>query len=314
MAERTPPWMVALEAQLDLIRWSDSRACHDIVESQLGLEMAYHGGGENGPWEPSYLAWKPEHVIGLLKDSWLRGATYWIAPEMVDLVLAAGKSMPGVNFTPDHLPSPSGFAYFAKDWFIEGQSIAPVAASSPTGMHVIAISWSTTELANGEVGAFVCLHDDISRVRQPGDVHVPDPVPARYEEIPFGQLSPGAVESVTHGVLLSYWILCQQRVASISRGHVDRGRRRRAERLGLPLDVEDGIRVVTLRRQAPSKTEPSAEGQHTEWSCRWVVDGHWRQQWYPSSEEHRPVWIAPHVKGPDDAPLVLKDRVYRFVR
>ncbi|MEV6871666.1 hypothetical protein [Amycolatopsis sp. NPDC051128] len=37
---------------------------------------------------------------------------------------------------------------------------------------------------------------------------------------------------------------------------------------------------------------------------------HWRNQWYPLRGEHRPVWINPHVKGPQDAPLRTGDTVH----
>ncbi len=63
---------------------------------------------------------------------------------------------------------------------------------------------------------------------------------------------------------------------------------------------EWGPLLVTLRRaQNSAATTPEA----TDWSCRWIVSGHWRNQWCPSTETHRATWIAPYVKGPDDKPL-----------
>jgi hypothetical protein len=44
------------------------------------------------------------------------------------------------------------------------------------------------------------------------------------------------------------------------------------------------------------------------------VRGHWRQQWYPSIQDHRPVWIAPHRKGPEDAPMLGGEKVYQWSR
>jgi hypothetical protein len=40
-----------------------------------------------------------------------------------------------------------------------------------------------------------------------------------------------------------------------------------------------------------------------------VVRGHWRNQWYPSLNARRPLWIAPYLKGPDDAPLLGGEKV-----
>ena len=43
---------------------------------------------------------------------------------------------------------------------------------------------------------------------------------------------------------------------------------------------------------------------------RWVVRGHWRNQpWGPGRELRRPVYILPHIKGPDGAPLIGGERV-----
>ena len=60
------------------------------------------------------------------------------------------------------------------------------------------------------------------------------------------------------------------------------------------------VRVVTLkRRRARSKGESEA----VEWSHRWVVQMHKRRQWYPSTQEHKVIFVGPFVKGPEGKPL-----------
>ncbi len=68
-----------------------------------------------------------------------------------------------------------------------------------------------------------------------------------------------------------------------------------------PLPV---CRVVRLRRVATGDREQHemTTGQH-EHAYRWWVRGHWRNQWFPSRKMHAPMWIAPHLKGPDDKPV-----------
>ena len=84
--------------------------------------------------------------------------------------------------------------------------------------------------------------------------------------------------------------------------------RQQAERA----EVAAGLRVIQLRRA--ERSSPTGEGTH-EYSCQWLVSGHWRQQFYPSTKEHRPVWIDPYVKGPDDKPFkVPRETVFRVVR
>jgi hypothetical protein len=71
----------------------------------------------------------------------------------------------------------------------------------------------------------------------------------------------------------------------------------------LPAAREDTrVHVVILRRTQRSPTD--AAGEHPmAWSCRWIVRGHWRDQWFPSLGRHRPLWILPYEKGPEEQPL-----------
>jgi len=65
------------------------------------------------------------------------------------------------------------------------------------------------------------------------------------------------------------------------------------------------IDVITLRRLHHEAIR-SGEAQTKDaidWSCQWVVGGHWRQQWYPSKGTHLPKFIDAYIKGPDDKPL-----------
>jgi len=105
------------------------------------------------------------------------------------------------------------------------------------------------------------------------------------------------------------WRLMLQRITTTETRHVDRKARRRAKHEGLK--EEDAVTVVTLRRL---RQQGEADEQHVEWSHRWIVSGHWRRQWYPTLNRHRRVWISPYVKGPEDAELRVKERVYQLVR
>lgn len=72
------------------------------------------------------------------------------------------------------------------------------------------------------------------------------------------------------------------------------------------------ITVITLRK--PSGT-PTGNHRDVEWSHRWLVAGHWRQQPYPTLGITRQIWISPYIKGPEDRPLdVRKERVFELVR
>lgn len=105
-------------------------------------------------------------------------------------------------------------------------------------------------------------------------------------------------------LLFSTCHLMRQQLAETSSEPVPRATRRRYER---DHRTPPQVRVCRLRRsERPETTGESAR----EWHHRWIVRGHWRQQWYPSIQAHRPVWIAPFVKGPQDAPLLGGEKVY----
>lgn len=97
--------------------------------------------------------------------------------------------------------------------------------------------------------------------------------------------------------------LLRQRVAEETVAHVDRAARRRMAREG---KEPPPVRVIAIRgASAHGGGDGSREYVH-----RWIVRGHWRRQWYPSIQSHRPIWITPYVKGPEDAPLLGGEKVY----
>jgi len=80
--------------------------------------------------------------------------------------------------------------------------------------------------------------------------------------------------------------------------------RRAAKRARLEHDEQ--ITVIRLRRLSPGDSEP----EHTvDWSCRWMVRGHWRHL-----SDGRQTYVHPHVKGPQDKPFRQTDRIFEFVR
>jgi hypothetical protein len=100
--------------------------------------------------------------------------------------------------------------------------------------------------------------------------------------------------------IISALLWIEQKIVVESIERANRSLRRRLERESVDV-LSDQIKVIRLRR-------PEHEGECdqrglVEWSCQWVVRGHWRQQFYPSTGERRPLFILPYVKGPDDKPL-----------
>lgn len=88
---------------------------------------------------------------------------------------------------------------------------------------------------------------------------------------------------------------------------LSRADRKLARRMSATSSEENtAVRVVALRATANQPKSEGEPGEGPERHHRWWVRGHIRAQWYPSLERHRPIWIVPHIKGPEGAPFVEK--------
>jgi len=109
-------------------------------------------------------------------------------------------------------------------------------------------------------------------------------------------------------IVRAAWLLMQQPLTRETAAGPDRSSCKRLRRAGHePVHV----RVVELRRP---KTTSGTGDTDREYQHQWIVRGHWRQQWHPKRQVHRPVWIAPHIKGPEGAPLIGGEKVYALKR
>lgn len=114
------------------------------------------------------------------------------------------------------------------------------------------------------------------------------------------------------------WLLLGQTITRVEPEKIKSSAAKRYGKMRIPGRVS----VVMLRKTQP---RPSEGETHVEWQHRWVVRGHWA--WRVCGDKHplaqaAPVkggigcrlWINPYVKGPEDAPFVVTDRVYQFSR
>ncbi len=109
----------------------------------------------------------------------------------------------------------------------------------------------------------------------------------------------------------SVWL--KQRIVVSGSGHIERHRRKQLAREHDA--VLSDVKVIQLRRPQIENHQQSEDGAEVEWSCRWIVSGHWRNQYHPSTGKHELKYILPYVKGPEDKPLkVPTHTVYEVSR
>jgi len=237
---------------------------------------------------------------------------FYIAPAMGDLAAAAALSLPQFGLEPEDIPSEAGMMFF-------DESTLTVQHGEPSIENpVCAVQWLThrrgvllayytdrDEMLDGQVRAGICtpINAAYSRslmaplVRLTGQDTL---VPFHARGGDEGSL---ALNDVIRTVR-SVWLLMQQPLASITEAVPDRASAKRIRRIGLP---PAAVRVIELRR--PKGGNAKGDGSR-DFHHQWIVRGHWRQQWYPARQVHRPVWIAPHVKGPEGAPMIGGEKVY----
>lgn len=235
---------------------------------------------------------------------------YHLSEPMVELAFGAASSLPPFELEPEDLPSSIGFAFLGSGRVQLHPEVGPAAAVLWRPMNGMALFTFFADTEN-------VVTDLVSR----GETT--RAAAARHRAI-TGRLSPMALEAVipfgaSDGyedrhrlepmlrIIRAAWLLMQQPLALSSEVHADRAAQKRLRRAGYE---PKPVRVIELRRPAHSG---SGDGSR-EFHHQWIVRGHWRQQWYPAREVHRPVWIAPHIKGPEGAPLIGGEKVYAWKR
>jgi hypothetical protein len=94
--------------------------------------------------------------------------------------------------------------------------------------------------------------------------------------------------------------------------HVGRRVREEAKAFGYEADCK----VVVLRKDISEAQRREGLGgtKSVDWAHRWVVRGHWRNQYFPSRQAHAPLWIHPYIKGPEDRPFDSRPTILSVVR
>lgn len=134
-----------------------------------------------------------------------------------------------------------------------------------------------------------------------------DGTPAHVDDVP--DLDFGTHPDPVTRWLVAMWRLMQQSLATVTDEPPPRQLRRQLERRNVP---DRKVSVVTLRRLK----KPTTGEREVTWTHRWIRRGHWRQQPYKENGDwvRRAIWIHPTICGPDDKPLLVRDRVYSLKR
>lgn len=273
--------------------------------------------------------------------------TFYVSDDMMTLNLKAGSNVPPTPFQYDDLPCDHGFVMLPrvlKTTDIHGltmtarafawitSSVNHVSPMVPGGIEVpsVIIVYFCAKGDWREDGYLAKEHDEMPEYF----LGMPEFQMTHWQPLGFGDdwardsgvrmgdvdLPAGAPDEASARTMIewsafmkSFFLLVKQKIAVLEHHSLDRGRARRLSRSALMPEGGD-VQVVTLRKERPTSDDEIADGTPIEWSHRWIVSGHWRNQYYPSKGLHEPVWIEAYEKGPENKPLVIKDKVFVWKR
>ena len=273
---------------------------------------------------------------------------YYVTADMTRLAMAAAETLPVHTFHAQDVPTDSGFLLFAEPIGAYHPHDKPTHQLDV--VTIVAASWGPiNDVLPGPPGVWVTfyaitdyeaearwLHQQgmpLSHARQRirqirAELGWDNEVTLRYGSADLAVLSTDITQPVlrneridatggwdqikdttlgwAHIVRATWLLMTQPGVTDVDEQLSSRTLRRRAQREGYnPAPV----RVVSIHHRADTPIHSESSDGRT-YRVRWTVRGHWRNQWYPSRQEHRPVWINPHIKGPDGAPLHTAETVH----
>ena len=321
---RQEGWHLALEHQLEALKWTMEYPDYlpDFYDSFFQRQ--------DEPEKAELPEWAaeeaPKYSI-LTRQMLYRGDTIYITRDMEHLLLQAAHDLPDdVTCDVRQVLTPIGFLYLADS--IEGQdtneelitfralgwSVEPVMDRDNPGHTKLCVHtfWFSDDQMN-------LNHEKFRNASRRNNVWIPNLLLAHYYPIydaerltPEDMLGDARAE-LTKACVKLFWafqLLSQQKIVSTQRMNPPRSTRRRH---GAPKEGWRYISLITLRRKSAKKD--GDEEKKIDWTHRWVVEGHWRKQWYPKLGIHQWKYIHEYVKGPEDKPLWVRERrVFNFRR
>lgn len=306
-------WDTALDAQNDLRHSFQTdegqRFMAGYADSLRGSASVTHPDGSTG-----LTAADADQIVQVAADTVELGDPIYVSDDVCELIEFAGETLRPEAIFPEDIIIADGFAYFARPRYLVDRH--------GKRLSYRALSWAQSRREDnpGQTGVAIALWSDFAD----DDDYVADFRPLRLiggsrlalshvTNIPYGSQGVLQVEE-NHQFLRqveALWKMMAQEIVLPGQERVSRPTWRSRSNWRQIKHVT----VLTLRRARYHR--PDGEVGEVEWSHRWLVRGHWRNQRYkgPDGEWfYSQIWIAPFIKGPEDKPFVPKRRAVEFVR
>lgn len=323
---RRPTWHDAYDAQMALWRW------YRTPGGQRWLSEDYAANARGLPPETQQLL--DELYASEAGDRLLMCDPIFVSAEMCEVIDAAKDSFELEPLLESDVVTPRGFMLYETPFDVPDRFDNPTTIKAVSWTRTFAVDSPETrdaiEDALREAGGSVGDLEDlaIDRGARPNGISItlyagtppelaaagmPTLAPIHLTPWWFGMSFDGnEVDPSNVPTGAAWWWkiaqttfrLMQQRIASKHLARPDRASRREAKRAGFPDDTD--VVVVRLRREESEGHDGDPEDAN--YSHRFIVSGHWRNQWYASHNLHRQIWVSAYVKGPEDKPLIVRPR------
>lgn len=328
--QRRAPWHDAYDAQMQLWRWYRTEMAmrwmqHSYAEAARNLNVETQ----------EMLSDLYQHEFGRLIDC----DPVYVSADMCEVIDAAKDDFQPEPLLESDLITTRGFVYFARPFEVPDRFDVPTTIAGFSWSRIIAHEDKETakrlqrevqdEARDAKSSIDARLWEEVAIEKHGAtptgvaitiyasnsDLMPGDPALIPYHVTPwwFGMEFDGnEVDENGDPTGAAWWWkvvqvtfrLMQQKISVKHQERPDRASRREAKSLAFP--DEQTVVVVRLRREGSERHDPSDEGAN--YSHRFIVHGFWRNQWYPSDEIHRQIYIDDYVKGPEDKPLIVKPR------
>jgi len=282
----------------------------DALVSQLSL-LDYW---QHNPEESEFICEQLGHPVLAARslqqnivNMFSQADTYYVSEEISDVLVGGFDTLPSSPLGDIRPSSPYGWAYF------ERPALCPFPSPAGKPWKVKAVIWGPDSYE----GLNVCIF-----VQHPRSSHLPCSgmtnmswssswdrewvYPRSGVALHLGYANRDLSNWVSK-LFFSFFAFIRQECVSIQTTQASRPIRRHAPKA---YTAEPVIRIIQLRRRGPATN--GGEPKKIDYGCRWLVRGHWRNQFYRSSHSHRLIFIPPYVKGPDDKPLKKPAKVSLF--
>ncbi|MGW3200136.1 hypothetical protein ACWDBD_37330 [Streptomyces sp. NPDC001118] len=316
------------ELRTDLVAW---------------LDAPFPRGARGSVFEREGEAQFGNGFIDTLHTSLRAAELYYVNADMTRLSIAASTQLPSYRLNREDLPSlhglvaweepitdplfPLGVPYWGAMWtagpggvgvafLVEREDyVRFIASADPVQGH--------QELTSAQKAAIRRAHPTDLVIS--GTTNMPfTEAPQWLPDVPLPTgLTPGElsreVDSRTfldqaERTLVTTWLLMGQTITRDEPVTAPKSAAKRIARMDPSLLTS--ARYCTLRHQSAAPSE-RADGDVLSVSYRhqWIVRGHWRNHAYGTRQTlHQRIWISPHMKGPDGAPVLDPDKLVNVLR